>query len=935
MGSLLSDKTHLQIRQRYEDGEFRWVSRTCRKAIKKGDISLIVRAFDVACSLSMYEARAIDATKELCASSDFTQIDPDTWSCLKEALYFNHNARPLHTGIWTKLLRAKPHDEALHIQCFRTSVHVHDVETAQLAAMSLQKNFPNKRNYYFLAIFLTYIMATEFERIGDKTKAKIYSTLCYRMLSKAAEDVPTDPKQLLSPPRAIQTEQELQLLVEVYLCQDRGEEAIAVLDSPHLGISSRIGKNSWPLVRTKLEVLKILQDWKHLYKYSKDLLKRLESDENSFNLAQSTDDELVWSSLRLCYSSLMDEEVTKDAAALVFSIAKHQKKSRNAQLERLVFLTHIKKPLYEWCPDFPKHEDEPYPETLLKGCEQFWVKNSNSTCCFQDLRDFVQEFSAEDYEEFSNFIMQETERIVDEASEQDTIAKIAGIINRLKLTYMYELSRNSESLDRQILVDFICKCLSVYLQAQPLGASFVKTDDKPGDDAGILAAMCLVLLDRIDQKDPQKGSTREHLVQAAMLLQSIVDRSQHNYQALLLLTRIFLLLGAGSMAMATFFRLEVRNVQYDTLAYILFTRISTIHPARVFTPQLQSLEENAKNPSQSLKSALTFFTGSLIDTQRMITLAFDNGNYSNANDTVYVQQKLRASWCKMMIHLEKRRIDRLQGAEFEHPGTELIDPHIAPVSDLRDFDTSASFEARNHDSFEHYVYAGPTPRTAWLQRQILIDELFVRLSTSDAHFAYLYRPTPPEIPSEEALAECTVAEMHFWELFQIISDSWRTLQDQNAQRSSEFHDNLGRIPEWLMQSDIENATKQPLYSYASWEYLHRTIITLDGLRLINLFVNQASKFHNAKDVRMSAKEEGMLKEKVEATHQKIMKRAQRLKADIRKEEVVEVIRKENDEPVSALLDKIVGEEKTWTFANELCASWEDAIDGILNICLKK
>lgn len=57
--------------------------------------------------------------------------------------------------------------------------------------MSLQINFPKMRNYYFWAIFLSYLTATDSKT--SESERKIFGTLAYRMASKAAESVPSDP----------------------------------------------------------------------------------------------------------------------------------------------------------------------------------------------------------------------------------------------------------------------------------------------------------------------------------------------------------------------------------------------------------------------------------------------------------------------------------------------------------------------------------------------------------------------------------------------------------------------------------------------------------------------------------------------------------------------------------------------------------------------
>lgn len=57
--------------------------------------------------------------------------------------------------------------------------------------MSLQKNFPKQRKYYFWAILLSYLVATA--PASSETDRKLFGTLAYRMISKAAGDVPGEP----------------------------------------------------------------------------------------------------------------------------------------------------------------------------------------------------------------------------------------------------------------------------------------------------------------------------------------------------------------------------------------------------------------------------------------------------------------------------------------------------------------------------------------------------------------------------------------------------------------------------------------------------------------------------------------------------------------------------------------------------------------------
>lgn len=57
--------------------------------------------------------------------------------------------------------------------------------------MSLQNNFPKERKFYFWAILMCHLVQID-DSIPEKDR-KLFGTLAYRMISKAAQSVPDDP----------------------------------------------------------------------------------------------------------------------------------------------------------------------------------------------------------------------------------------------------------------------------------------------------------------------------------------------------------------------------------------------------------------------------------------------------------------------------------------------------------------------------------------------------------------------------------------------------------------------------------------------------------------------------------------------------------------------------------------------------------------------
>ncbi len=86
------------------------------------------------------------------------------------------------------------------------------------------------------------------------------------------------PKELLSQGRTLHTPEDLSFLLKVYRYLEKYEEALAVLDDPRTGIDSRIGRNSWELVRTKIELYDTCNLWKDEWQFCWELLEDARPD---------------------------------------------------------------------------------------------------------------------------------------------------------------------------------------------------------------------------------------------------------------------------------------------------------------------------------------------------------------------------------------------------------------------------------------------------------------------------------------------------------------------------------------------------------------------------------------------------------------------------------------------------------------------------------
>lgn len=230
-------------------------------------------------------------------------------------------------------------------------------------------------------------------------------------------------------------------------------------------------------------------------------------------------------------------------------------------------------------------------------------------------------------------------------------------INAFKLEYCFSLF-SSENTSAKKVEDFVSRCLKIYRVTKQPESKETAIETQPRDDLGLLVVMSLIRTsDHWQRVQLQKGPSTE-LIRAAALLEHFLQDSTHNYQLLLLLVRVYLLLGAGSLAMKTFGRLSVKQIQNETVSHNLFTRLATIHPHGA-----PPIEADYKDfiPEVALSQAISFYGSADRTSTKQRNSGMNLGSYVNVEGTIELQKRLKQSICKYMWALEGRRIDRIIG----------------------------------------------------------------------------------------------------------------------------------------------------------------------------------------------------------------------------------------------------------------------------------
>lgn len=236
-----------------------------------------------------------------------------------------------------------------------------------------------------------------------------------------------------------------------------------------------------------------------------------------------------------------------------------------------------------------------------------------------------------------------------------------GVINSLKFEYCFELRFESNKESKSQVEDFICRCIREFRSKNRGYArdSASTIEAEPTDDLCILAAMSLIRLHEACAGASPSSAPDIDLIQAAGILEHLLLKSPHNYEALLLLVRIYLLLGAGSLALKTFAQLTVKQIQYETVAHNLFPRLSTIHPNSA--PPFEDSEPKDHEPQAAFRQALLFYRNIASASAHARSAGLEHGSYGNVAGSIDLENNLKHSICRKISALEVRRSERLVG----------------------------------------------------------------------------------------------------------------------------------------------------------------------------------------------------------------------------------------------------------------------------------
>lgn len=441
------------------------------------------------------------------------------------------------------------------------------------AAVELQKGFLAREYFYTLVISMYLIYCGT----SDVKEKSLQGMLMYRMISKAVANVSnnsetTGTNGTTGP--SIENLEEFYLYLDVLRALGKTEESVHALEGFH---GQKFASNH-DLILLHIEMLREVHG-----KTSERVHELCQK-----HLQSGVDDWLV-------YQAFVDSCASKsEAEKLIVSIAS-DKPVRNNTLS-LVYL----------------HASDTARSDLLHSILGYCRFFCDKLVTFEDLAPYVKLLDRDNATTFLSSLGE-----IECASEISTVLQDTNIAKFRLLLLPITHTADTLSSSRAELIKFL---LSKYTATLALGHDLKETDNQYGDDLLLLAVYTIL---EADDASPQAQS------QAILLLEYALGQSRHNFQIKLHLIRLYRTLGAWSQARKHFVSLNAKQMQHDTLSYLLMEDSVCEY---LSTMQITTLRESQK-----------IYHSNKIETPDMICQAYEHGAYSKIAEFLKFQERLSHS----------------------------------------------------------------------------------------------------------------------------------------------------------------------------------------------------------------------------------------------------------------------------------------------------
>ncbi|KAL8999299.1 MAG: hypothetical protein Q9169_001844 [Polycauliona sp. 2 TL-2023] len=959
------------------------------KKLKKGQINDWLTACKASVLLMLPEPAKQRQGRELLDSlysKDPPVVDFNAVETIQSFVELRQESEPRMDTLWMQAANKQPSDEQLHIRWFQSRFRMSDWQGARKAGMTYTKNFPDKRDPFFWTIFANFMAA---ENLPDGNSEKLLcGTMAYRMCAKAAEAVVLDQEKELSSGRVIRTLDDIAFLLDIYESQGKYEEAVSILESDRTGIRSSIGKRSWKLVTSKIRLLGSARRWLDQFKFCSELLEDASpiNDKPSVHgFGKLGNDGYVWNALVNAAMTLrfptciLDKKASSiEASEAATTGAINQNLYKTTRLAIASLLDGYKLDRNAMCAGMlwaSKLGGDVQREHLATKAFEYFEAYGHKTFCFNDLQPYIGAMQPSTLQSFLRKVsVWLTERgygfgHLDQDKAFDP-RLVMSKMTSLKFDYCVIHSRNKkedEVTEGTDIGSFVVECIKYYdfgLQHSGNNAEkpWASAERFPGDDAGLLAAAALMKM--------CCGRRDNRMLRATMLLDELSTRSPAMYEAFGTMILLYVRLGAGTLAASTYHGLSIKNIQLPTLPWLLWTRLSTVHPHRPLSKNLRlphDLRANSAeaDPVQPLTQALDYHMFLQEMDQQEILEFLEAKQYAslhraidsslqNQNGVVKVATQARlSSFVRWVVESNSLK-----------PFAPLIMCSDQPTKTYENRDTNSVPHWEHPDSVPLLldILPGGWPSHDWLSHQVSIARTFDHvINGSGTMQNWKYHPNPVVYSeSEESMTreehsqyqtaiECqsllSLCKEKGTEEVAKTAASWSVSAslDSIEKRQQAVNDEMASMRNreeehpWLILDDV---------LAPAWLFFHAAFTNLDTASLIKKtleFVETANRKHRILEMKAAGEQIARIHKLCDRLHLTIHDVASKLCGEFssarhHKQIVYSIIGQSSDPPEKDAIaywlrnhfNRGTGGADTvaQAFVTKLCQSWSEALRGL-------
>ncbi|KAI4735726.1 hypothetical protein E4T50_13757 [Aureobasidium sp. EXF-12298] len=789
---------------RYKDGLSK-----CNKLLKKSPANNQLLYFKANFLFSMMQLDEGNQILDQLCSRDPPIVDLKLISDVDELAtmaVMDDYPRPLSNGpragkLWTNATNAAGKNGVIAINQKRFTIAVSEQrwQDAATALIAMKKADPANKKYKLAHIAIQQLLS---EADKDEKVAGMNRILAFRTL-----------KQL-----PVEDSAQLRLMMNLYRRQGQKKDMIEVLDSFKDKTDGKLAKQimtDWPFTREKIQLYIAESRWQELFDLCSSLL-----GENSVEgaLSRVRDDWVVWDGLVKAASKLGKE----DAIPAI-------NEKDDWRIKRLQMMAKVQATVLSEA----ETDASARSQKTLQSAKEFFTEWQSYPFCYGDIKEFVDGLSNEAQQDFLKHASELSLKLT--SADAKKSAKLSDLLNSEinSLKFQYRINIGVAKPEAEVIKNFACECIRLMETSSQNKLRL--------SDACYLAVAALVRLYELEQDIT-------HLFQAAYLLETgPVTEDAHPGKVLLVYLETEL--GLHSLAMKQYASLRVREIQQETMAHSLLTRVSINHPFA-----LDQRGEASIDPYEIIDNALDMFFA----TDKKLAHSQSSLMKQGQCDLVFELQELRDtlehSFTRRMLILEQCRMARLTDNPF-HPRTPDIRPSVLEywtqnLKDSRDYAETFNLDGVGIESTpERRLHSGgKIPDNNWISLAIVSEDVWALLSS---------RPTvcskPSNVTEEEAAAfveagssELTPTERSLAKPWAQLLQATKSLLGTNETKpDAGLLDRLATSIQQLSTSDILGVQKSSGLPPSSFT-LQPYFLLLDLIRSAAFFCNVATEVEKKK-----------------------------------------------------------------------------------------